>query len=95
MYSAGQTLCRNGKVTYRNCQEVRKFNVCAGDYCNLVQMGVHRSEDGDSGGPVYWENEAHGIHLGWMYDPRKPFKREVFSRADRMGEALDTYVATD
>ena len=91
----GQTLCRNGMVSYIDCQEVRKLNVCHGDYCNLVQMGARLSAGGDSGGPVYWENEAHGLHQGWMYDPVKPFKRDLFSRADRMGKALDTHVAMD
>ena len=84
----GQSLCRNGKTSYKNCQEVRKLDVCSGDVCHLVQMGEHLSADGDSGGPVYWVNTAYGIHKGYMYDPVWPFSREVFSRADRMGYAL-------
>lgn len=92
--TVGQTLCRNGKMSYRDCQEVRKLNVCSGGDCNLVQMGAHLSTDGDSGAPVYWNNTAYGIHKGWMHDPW-PFKREVFSRADRIDDALDISIATD
>ncbi len=90
----GQALCRNGKTSYQDCQEVRKLNVCKGSICNLVQMGEHLSADGDSGGPVYWVYTAYGIHHGAMYDPW-PFSREVFSRADRIDDALGINIATD
>lgn len=91
----GQSLCRNGVTSHRDCQEVRKLNVCAGGECNLVQMGAHLSAGGDSGGPVFWGNTAYGIHKGWMYDPFWPFDREVFSRADRIDNALGIFIATN
>ena len=90
----GNMLCRNGKTSNRDCQEVRKVNVCKGDVCNLAQMGEHLSDDGDSGGPVYLNHTAYGIHKGCMYDPF-PAKREIFSRADRIDEALGIYIATE
>ena len=34
----GQTLCRNGRISNRNCQEVRKLNICLGDVCNLDSL---------------------------------------------------------
>lgn len=92
--TVGQTLCRNGNLSNRSCQQVRKINYCTGDLCNLVQMGSHLSDRGDSGGPVYWVNTAYGIHYGKVYDPW-PFTREAFSRADRIDNALGVYIATN
>ncbi len=91
----GQTLCRNGGVSHKNCQDVRKLDVCVGDFCNLVQMEEHLSMGGDSGGPVFWNYTAYGIHKGWMYDPIWPFDREIFSRADLIDEALGISIATN
>ena len=75
----GQMLCRNGKTSHKDCQEVRKLNVCNGNRCNLVQMEERLAAGGDSGGPVYWSNSAHGFHQGAVYDPFWPFDRDVFS----------------
>lgn len=91
----GMTLCRNGRVSNRDCQQVRKLDSCNGDACKLVQMGARQAAPGDSGGPVYWENTAYGLHQGWEYDPSWPFDRDLFSRADLIDEALDTSIATD
>ena len=93
--TVGQTLCRNGDISNKDCQKVRKLNVCSGQYCNLVQMEQHLSAAGDSGGPVFYNYTAYGIHRGWMYDPFWPFKREVFSRADLIDEALGISIATN
>ena len=92
--TVGMTLCRNGKISNRDCQEVRKLDVCNGDRCSLVQMGERQAAGGDSGGPVYFIFTAYGLHQGWVYDPW-PFKRDVFSRADLLDDALGTNVATD
>ncbi len=93
--TVGQLLCRNGKMTYKNCQNVRKVNVCNGNVvCNLVQMEAHLSTGGDSGGPVYLSNIAFGLHQGFMYDPGQ-VEREVFSRADKFDDALDASIATE
>lgn len=89
----GQSLCKNGKNGYKDCQEVRKLNVCSSGDCNLVQMGARRAEGGDSGGPVFWGNTAYGLHKGWQYDPF-PYDRDLFSRADRIDNALSISVAT-
>jgi hypothetical protein len=93
--TVGQTLCRNGVTSHQDCQEVRKLNVCFDSLCNLVQMGAHLSAGGDSGGPVFWGNAAYGVHQGWMYDPAWPFDRELFSRADRIDNALSVFIATN
>ena len=60
----GKTLCRNGKVSYRDCQAVRRVNVCAVWVCRPVSMENYFAADGDSGSPVYWGNTAFGIHRG-------------------------------
>ncbi len=93
--SVGQTLCRNGRISNRDCQEVRKLNFCKRLICNLVQMGERQSARGDSGGPVYSSNTAYGIHHGWVTDPRWPFYRDLFSRADHIDDALGVSIATD
>jgi len=89
----GQSLCKNGKTSYKDCQEVRKTSVCAGNNCNLVQMGARLADGGDSGGPVFWANTAYGLHTSWMYDPW-PFNRDVYSKATRIDNALGIWVAT-
>lgn len=89
----GQSLCRNGVTSHKDCQEVRKINVCAGGECNLVQMEADLSAGGDSGGSVFWGNTAYGLHKGEMFDPW-PFDRDIFSRADRIDNALGIFIAT-
>lgn len=90
----GQSLCRNGASSHKDCQEVRKVGVCNGSRCNLVEMGARLAAGGDSGGPVYWGNTAYGLHQGSIYDPVWPYDRDVFSRADRIDNALNVHVAT-
>ena len=91
--SVGQLLCQNGRTTYKHCERVRKLNVCNGDPCNLVEMEARHAAGGDSGGPVYWGNTAYGLHQGWKYDPIYPFDRDLFSRADRIDNALGISIA--
>ena len=44
LHTVGQLLCRNGKVSNRDCQRVRKINDCCWKHlCNLVQMEHHLS----------------------------------------------------
>lgn len=73
---------------------MRKTNGCVDGLCNLVQMGERQSTSGDSGGPVYWGTSAYGIHTGGMHDPIWPFDRDIFSRPDRIGDALGIAIAT-
>lgn len=88
-----QSLCKNGATNHQDCQEVRNIGVCYDDKCNLVQMGARLAAGGDSGGPVYWGNTAYGLHQGWMYDPAFPADRDLFSRADRLPDALSVSIA--
>ena len=73
---------------------MRKLNVSKRSMIYLVQMENYLSADGDSGGPVFWGNGAYGLHQGWMTDSSST-KREVFSRADRIDDALGVSIATD
>ncbi len=73
---------------------MRRMDVCMNDACNLLMMETHDSEDGDSGGPVYWSTTAYGLHTGKVYDPW-PFDRSVFSRADFIDNALNVDILTD
>ena len=91
----GQTLCKNGKTNHASCQEVRSLNECSDGVCNLVEMGARLAAGGDSGGPIYWGNTAYGLHQGWKYDPSWPYDRDLFSRADRIDNALSVWIATN
>ncbi|MDH5278140.1 MAG: S1 family peptidase, partial [Actinomycetota bacterium] len=87
--------CKNGATNHASCQEVRSLNECRSAYCNLVEMGARLAAGGDSGGPIYWGNTAYGLHEGWKYDPAPPFDRDLFSRADRIDNALDVWIDTN
>lgn len=92
----GQYLCRNGALSYRDCQDVLDIGIRHGNVRNLVAMESHLSQNGDSGAPVYSGYTAYGVHRGagvylgaW---------RELFSRADLVDEALafdGVYIVTD
>ncbi len=89
----GDTLCRNGKISYRDCQSVRRVNVCAVWVCRLVSMEHYYAADGDSGSPVYFGNTAYGVHRGktWYFG-----WREIFSQARYFDDAISGMsVATD
>ena len=92
----GQTLCRNGANSYRDCQDVYHLNGVHGNIRNLVIMEGNLSQGGDSGGPVYSVGTAYGIHMGTgMVDGAW---RELFSKADRVNNAFPddgVYIATD
>lgn len=90
----GQALCKNGVNGYKDCQDVRKLNVCNGIKCSLVEMDARLAASGDSGGPVFWGNTAYGFHQGYIYDPW-PASRDVYSRADRIDDALGVNVLTN
>lgn len=93
--TVGQTLCKNGATNHASCQQVRALNHCNGSACNLVMMGARLAAGGDSGGPIYWGNTAYGLHQGWKYDPAWPADRDLFSRADRIDNALGVWIATN
>lgn len=91
----GQTVCQNGATTHYHCQQVRKTSVCAGGECNLVQLGSRDADGGDSGGPVFVDRTAYGLHKGWMYDPAWPTDRDLYSKSTRIDDALGIYIATN
>ena len=81
----GDTLCRNGRISYQDCQEVRRINVCAVWVCRLVSMEHYYAADGDSGSPVFQGTEAFGVHRGktWNFG-----WREIFSQAIYFDDAI-------
>lgn len=81
----GDTLCRNGKISYQDCQEVRRVNICAIFVCRLVSMEHYYAANGDSGSPVYYRNKAFGVHRGktWNFG-----WREIFSQAIYFDDAI-------
>ncbi len=87
-------LCKNGKTTYKYCEEVRRLNICFGGECNLIEMDTRSVQGGDSGGPVFYNNTAYGLVKGWHYAPFWPADRDLYSRADRIDNALNTFIAT-
>lgn len=91
----GGTLCKNGKTTFRYCEEVRRLNICFSGLCNLIEMDTRSVLAGDSGGAVYNANTAYGVVYGWHYAPVFPFDRDLYSRADRIDNALNVNIATN
>ena len=81
----GDRLCRNGQISYRDCQEVRRINVCAVWVCRLVSMQNYYAAKGDSGSPVYFNHDAYGVHRGktWNFG-----WREIFSQAIYFDDAI-------
>lgn len=69
--------------------------MCHFQRCNLVQMSARLAAPGDSGGAVYWNFTAYGLHSTWRYDPVFPFDRDLFARADRLPNALGVNVANN
>ena len=89
----GDRLCRNGRISYQDCQEVRRINICAVWVCRLVSMQNYYAADGDSGSPVFMNQEAFGVHRGktWWFG-----WREIFSQAIYFDDAISGMsVATD
>ena len=76
----GNTLCRNGQISYQDCQEVRRVNVCAVWVCRLVSMQHYYAADGDSGAPVFMGTQAFGVHRGktWFFGWRKIFSQAIY-----------------
>ena len=89
-----QRLCRNGKISNRDCQRVRKVDMCAGSLCNLAQMYDHLSATGDSGGPVFSSYTAYGVHHDYVYDPH-PTRREAWSRVSEIYDAIEVDILTE
>ena len=91
--SLGQALCRNGRVSHKDCQDVHALDECWTGVCKLVVMEEHLSARGDSGGPVYMGDRAFGMHFGRMVLGNQ--YREAFSRAEYIDEAIGVNVAVD
>ena len=97
----GQTLCRNGRASHKDCASVHDLDTCGrltpwGTPCKLVEMDDYQSTGGDSGGPVYLGDRAYGLHQGWIWvNFVQGIKHEVFSRAEYIDEALGIDIAVD
>jgi streptogrisin C len=83
----GQRLCRNGKTTGYNCDDVYQLNHCNGSRCGLVAMRNRYAEGGDSGGPWFYNNTAYGIHQGGKYWNLK--WRDLYTPVVYLPSALD------
>lgn len=84
--SVNSYVCRNGKTSFRDCQQVYKKYVCRSIYCNLVALDANLSNFGDSGGPLYWGNTAYGIQHGVL--TINGTARELSSEALLIDEAI-------
>lgn len=62
--SQDQYLCVFGRTTGNSCDNVRDIFTCRDNYCNLVSMDTHPTDNGDSGGPWYYGSTAYGVHSG-------------------------------
>lgn len=89
----GQSLCKNGKNGFKDCDTVRTFQRCYWIYCNLTAMEHHYAVSGDSGGPWYWGNTAYGIHHGYVWEPWED--RSLFTRVGLLDNAIEVTVNTN
>lgn len=88
----GQTLCRFGHKTGKQCDEVYKLNQSKGVLEHLTAMHNREADAGDSGGPWFYGTTIYGIHHGgqWIW-----FKhRDLFSPLIYADDALGVTVAT-
>lgn len=93
----GDFMLRFGRTTGRASDEVYRVGVekeTEGGYHleNLIAVTEHESDDGDSGGPWFVNNEAHGIHQGsasvnWRL-------RSVYSQARYVGDVFIVGIMT-
>ncbi|TDD21034.1 hypothetical protein [Nonomuraea diastatica] len=61
-----QSICHFGRTTGRDCSApVFALDVCSGDFCDIVAVTAHTTDNGDSGGPWYYTTTAYGVHHGW------------------------------
>lgn len=89
----GQSLCRNGKSTGKECDTVYQLNHCVGDRCHLTAMHNDEASGGDSGGPWFYGNTAYGIHSGYKWWNFK--YRDVFTPVRYIDDGMPgVYVAT-
>ncbi len=88
----GQSICKNGKAGFKDCDTVRKKHVCSLIWCELIMTEHQYGVPGDSGGPWFWNYTAYGVHHGWDYDPVWPFDRSLFSDVTFLFNALDIQV---
>ena len=93
----GAEYCYNGAVSNKRCGEVIRVNICGGGICKLAIMKKDKSVDGDSGGPVYVNTAAIGLHYG--DGDYQGEKRDLFSIGWFMRDAFrndeGTEIATD
>ena len=86
----GQSLCRNGMTTFKNCDDVYELNHCSGSVCHLTAMEHDWASGGDSGGPWYWANTAYGLHRGnkwWAFA-----YHDTFTPQQNIGNAISGLV---
>lgn len=66
----GNVVCHFGITTGHSCAEVKKvrqsvyFSRLGYSVGQLVIVDKNVSKNGDSGGPWFWSDKAHGIHMG-------------------------------
>lgn len=74
----GQSICAFGEQTGYQCDSVMRVNTCANSICGVSLTYSEWSVKGDSGGPYFSGNVAHGIHSGEVYS--NGYYRNVFTR---------------
>ena len=89
----GLEICRNGKTTHQACAEIIPNSVCSSGpprVCSLIMVGDTGSLGGDSGGPVFRGERAHGI---WQGKARQQGNWVgLYAKADTIHSALPVYL---
>lgn len=90
--SPGDWVCTNGKTTHKECDTVRNSGVCHAENCNMFGMTNREQSGGDSGGPVFYNYGARGLHEGWYNSGGA--QRDTKSQANYMPSGIFAWVAT-
>lgn len=88
----GQRLCRNGKTSFKVCDDVYERSHCQWTTCHLTLMEESHNKKGDSGGPYFYGRTGYGVlkgtkWWGWHY-------RDSFSPIVYVDDAIGATVAT-
>lgn len=91
--SKGQTLCRWGIETGRECDTVYRVNVTKNEHQRLTLMVNREADSGDSGGPWYFSRTGYGIHEGALFFDLRT--RDTFTPLVYVDEGLGLTIATE
>lgn len=87
--TVGAAVCNYGRTrSTAACATVQEVNYCNSGKCRLVRTNATFTNDGDSGGPWYYNNTAVGLHTGQLTTS----KQAVFTQINQAKAILSAEV---